>query len=547
MERGTPIAGAETLWSRRDFVRMGAMLTVGASAASLLAACGGDSTSGGSSGDDSGGSASQTPATSESTPASSSESSSSGEGVVLNVAVVEEPPSLEPHNLTAAAAGLIGNVVMPGLVWWDYDLGVSPQIAEKWETSADGTEWTFTLRDGVTFHNGKPCTAGEILRNFEHIKDPNSGSMLTPDFEDVEVFAPDDKTVVFTLTESFAPFLAILSHRVAMTDMDAYDGTKPIGTGPFKIVEWQRGSQIILERHEGYWEEGLPKADRVNWKFMPDSDVRLTALRAGEVDITTSVPTQIIDQIKESGEFVVDPIPGVGEYYLAFNCAEGPFADVRMRKAVAHAIDKEAILEVALWGHGTITNVSFPPTSPWFVEIPDYEQDKDKARALVEEAGYGGGLELDMPIPNWSPSAEVAEIVQADLADIGIDVRLVEIEWATYWPEIYLKSDFYITYMGYSARIDPDQIFYPRFHSKGVHNATRYSNPRVDELIEQGRREIEEAKRKEIYAEVQRILVDELPWLWLYLPDITNGWAKNVVGFRQHPGDLLFLTEATKQ
>src|SRR5690606_20466378 len=190
----------------------------------------------------------------------------------------------------------------------------------------------------------------------------------------------------------FAPFLAILSHRVAMTDMDAYDGTKPIGTGPFKIVEWQRGSQIILERHEGYWEEGLPKADRVNWKFMPDSDVRLTALRAGEVDITTSVPTQIIDQIKESGEFVVDPIPGVGEYYLAFNCAEGPFADVRMRKAVAHAIDKEAILEVALWGHGTITNVSFPPTSPWFVEIPDYEQDKDKARALVEEAGYGGGL-----------------------------------------------------------------------------------------------------------------------------------------------------------
>src|SRR5690606_12204223 len=138
-------------------------------------------------------------------------------------------------------------------------------------------------------------------------------------------------------------------------------------------------------------------------------------------DITTSVPTQIIDQIKESGEFVVDPIPGVGEYYLAFNCAEGPFADVRMRKAVAHAIDKEAILEVALWGHGTITNVSFPPTSPWFVEIPDYEQDKDKARALVEEAGYGGGLELDMPIPNWSPSAEVAEIVQADLADIGIN------------------------------------------------------------------------------------------------------------------------------
>src|SRR5690606_30022817 len=320
---------------------MGGMRPVGASAASLLAAWGGDPTSGGSGGDDSGGSASQTPATSESTPASSSESSSSGDGVVLNVAVVEEPPSLEPHNLTAAAAGLIGNVVMPGLVWWDYDLGVSPQIAEKWETSADGTEWTFTLRDGVTFHNGKPCTAGEILRNFEHIKDPNSGSMLTPDFEDVEVSAPDDKTVIVTLTESFAPFLAILSHRVAMTDMDAYDGTKPIGTGPFKIVEWQRGSQIILERHEGYWEEGLPKADRVNWKFMPDSDVRLTALRAGEVDITTSVPTQIIDQIKESGEFVVDPIPGVGEYYLAFNCAEGPFADVRMRKAVAHAIDKE--------------------------------------------------------------------------------------------------------------------------------------------------------------------------------------------------------------
>src|SRR5690606_14898326 len=194
------------LLSRRSLLRGGAALIAGSSIVPLLAACGGgggDSTpepgSGGSSADPA-----QAPSGGDdSTPASGSDEPAGD--VVLNVAVAEEPPSLEPHNLTAAAAGLIGFVVLPGLVWWDFDLGLSPQAAEKWETSEDGTEWTFTLRDNLTFHNGKKCDAQEVLRNFEHIQDPSSGSMLTPDFEDVVVSAPDDSTVVFKLNEPFAP------------------------------------------------------------------------------------------------------------------------------------------------------------------------------------------------------------------------------------------------------------------------------------------------------------------------------------------------------
>jgi len=229
------------------------------------------------------------------------------------------------------------------------------------------------------------------------------------------VEAPDDTTVVFTLKEAFAPFLAILTNRCAITDMDAYDATKPIGTGPFKVVEWQRGTGITMEAHDGYWEEGLPKASKVNWLFMPESEPRLLAIQGGEVDIITELPSQQIDSLKESGDIIVDPIQGVTHQYLAFNCAEGPFADVRARKAVAHAIDKEIILEGALWGYGTATNIPFPPSSPWYVEIPDYEHDPEKAKALLAEAGLGDGIELDMPIPNWSPASTVAEIVQADL------------------------------------------------------------------------------------------------------------------------------------
>ncbi|MDI3341105.1 MAG: ABC transporter substrate-binding protein, partial [Sphaerobacter sp.] len=314
------VAGGTLLLSRRSLLRDGSLLVAGAAVVPLLAACGGSDSTPSTGSQGAADTSKQTPSTSGATPEAASDGAAGA--VVLNVAVAEEPPSLEPHNLTAAAAGLIGFVVMPGLVWWDYDLGLSPQVAEKWETSQDGTEWTFTLRDGVTFHNGKPCTAHEVLRNFEHIQDPSSGSMLTPDFANVKVSAPDDATVVFKLDEPFAPFLAVLSHRVAITDMDAYDATKPIGTGPFKITDWQRGSHIVMERHDGYWEKGLPKASGVNWKFMPDGDVRLTAMKAGEVDITSEVPFKIIDQVQQTGEFIVDPIPGVTHQYLAFNCAE---------------------------------------------------------------------------------------------------------------------------------------------------------------------------------------------------------------------------------
>jgi peptide/nickel transport system substrate-binding protein len=466
--------------------------------------------------------------------------------MVINLGVAEEPPDLEPHNLTAAAAGLIGFVVMPGLVWLDYDLGLSPMIAEDWDSDEDGLVWTFTLRDNLVFHNGKHCDAHEVVRNFEHILDPDSGSMLTPDFELIEsVEAIDDYTIEFTMSEPFAPFLAVLSHRCAITDMDDYDTTTPVGTGPFKIDSWDRGSQVTLVRHDEYWEDDLPRATRVNWRFMPDADVRLTSMRAEEIDITSSVPDHMLSELMDADDFEIDPIAGLTHQYLAFNCGEGHFADVRMRKAVAHAIDKEAILEAALWGNGLISNIPHPPQSPWYVEIPDYERDLDLARELMEEAGYGDGFSLDMPIPDWTPSSEVAEIVQADLAEIGIELRLVETEWATYWPDIYLQSNFEITFMGYSARVDPDQTFYPRYHSEGVHNATVYENDEMDELLERGRVTIDEDERKEIYDRVQEILVDELPWLWLYIPNVTMGWAHYVEGFRQHPAIHVYLKDVS--
>lgn len=468
-------------------------------------------------------------------------------GVELTVGLTEEPDTLDPHNLTAAAAGLVGYQVMPGLVWWDYELGVSPMIAESWDTSEDGLTWTFNLRPNLTFHNGKACTAEEVVRNFEHIMDPEA-SFLAPDYELVEsVEATDETTVVFTLKDSFAPFLAILTNRCAITDMDAYDPNMPIGTGPFKITNWQRGTGLTLEAHDGYWEEGLPAASKVNWNYYPDDDARMLAVQGGEIDIVYAVPTQQIDQIQESGDFTVDPISGLTHTYIAFNCAEGPFSDVRVRKAVAHVIDKELVVEGALWGWADIANIPFPESSPWFVETPDYEFDPEKGKALMEEAGYGDGLTLDMPISNDSYTPKIAEIIQPDLASIGIDVRIVETEWATYWPEIYLKTQYDITIMSYSARVDPDQTFYPRYHSTGVHNATKYVNDRMDELLEAGRRETDLEERKKIYEEVQLLLVDELPWLWLFIPKVAMGWQNNVSGFTQHAGNHFYVTESSKE
>jgi peptide/nickel transport system substrate-binding protein len=464
--------------------------------------------------------------------------------MVINLGMVEEPPDIDPHNLTAGASGAIAFQVMPGLVWWDFDLDLSPMIAEEWDTDEDGLVWTFKLRENLVFHNGKPCDAHEVVRNFEHIMDPESGSMLTPDFELVEsVVATDDYTVEFTLTEQFAPFLAVLSHRCAITDMDDYDTTTPVGTGAFKIVSWERGSQVTMERHDEYWEDDLPHAMRVNWRFLPDADVRLTSMRAGEIDITTYVPSHMLDELIAADDFVIEPIAGLEDYYLAFNCEEGHFADVRVRQAVAHAVDKQAVLEAATWGNAITTHTPLPPTSPWYLDIPDYEFDVDRARELMEEAGYGDGFSVDMPIADWSPSSDVAEIVQADLADIGINIRIVETEWATYWPDIYLDQNFEITYMAYSPRVDPHQTFYPRFHSSSAHNAAAYYNDELDELLDRGGVTIDDSERKEIYDRVQEILFEDLPWLWLYIPNVTNGWAHNVSGFQQHPAVHVYLQD----
>lgn len=467
-------------------------------------------------------------------------------GVELTLGLVEEPDTLNPHNLTAAAAGLVGYQVMPGLVWWDYELGISPMLAESWETSEDGLTWTFKIREGVKFHNGKACTAQEVVRNFEDIIDPEQ-SFLAPDFASVEsVEAPDDTTVVFTLKETFAPFLAILTNRCAITDMDAVDPNKPIGTGPFKIVEWKRGTGITMVPHEDYWDTNLPVASKVNWNYYPDDDARLLGLKGGQIDITYAVPHNRIDQVISEGYMTVEPVSGVTHTYMAFNCAEGPFSDVRVRKAVAHAIDKELIVEGVMWGYADAANVPFPPTSPWYKETPNYEFDPEKAKELLAEAGYADGISIDLPISNDGYTSQIAELIQPDLEAIGIKFRIVETEWATYWPEIYLKTQFDMTIMSYSARVDPDQTFYPRYHSTGVHNATKYSNPTMDELLEKGRRELDQDARKEIYDEVQLLLVDELPWLWLFLPNVAMGWANNVEGFTQHPGNHFYVTEASK-
>lgn len=511
--------------SRRSFLQNAAALGLSAPVASALL----------------GGSASAASFTGEKSPFRAMQNG----GVELTIGMIEEPDTLEPHNLTAAAAGLVGYVVTPGLVWWDFELGVSPMLAESWEQSDDGLTWTFTLRPDLTFHNGKTLDAHEVVRNFERIIDPEQ-SFLAPDYELVEsIEATDDLTVVFTLSEAYAPFLAVLSHRASITDVDAIDANKPIGAGPFRIVEWTRGSGIQMEAFEGYWGEGLPVASKVNWNFYGDDDARMLNLRAGDIDIVYSVPYSQIDQVVSDGYAVVEPITALDHSYLAFNCAEGPFSDVRVRKAVAHAIDKELIVEASLWGHGTATNTPFPPESPWFVETPDYEYDPERARSLMEEAGYGDGIQLDMPIAGQGYFPGVAELIQPDLAQIGIDLRIVTAEWATYWPEIYLKTQYDITIMGYSARVDADQTFYPRYHSQGVHNATKYSNARVDELLEAARRETVHEVRKEMYDEVQQILVDELPWLWLFLPDVAMGWKPGVTGFRQHAANHVYLTETT--
>jgi peptide/nickel transport system substrate-binding protein len=472
--------------------------------------------------------------------------------MVLIAAQGSEPDQLDPHMTSAYASFQVLENVYDTLVQPAADLSMEPALAESWEISDDSLTWTFTLRDGVKFHNGRDLVAQDVVYSFERIIAEGLNGWR---FGAVDtITAPDDSTVVITLTQpspnllvSIAGFkgMAIIPEEIVT---DGTIGTTPVGTGPFRFVSQSPDEGIVLEKNPDYWraDEGLPMLDGIQFTQIPDASTKLTALRTGEVHWIDAVPPQDIESLSAEDGITVGRVPGGDYHYFALNQSREPFDDVRVRQAIAMAINREEIALAAQFGAATPNQTAIPASNAaWYYDYAPYAQaDLEGAQALLDEAGVSD-LEIEFLVTSDFPETVTqAEVIAAELAPLGITVTINDVDFST-WLDLEGSGEFDAFMLSWIGNIDPDDFYYAQHHSAGGFNFQFYSNTEVDQLLDDARVETDQAARKALYDQAAKIIVDEASYIYLYNPDNINAWRDEVGGYATRGDNAIRFEETT--
>ncbi len=471
-------------------------------------------------------------------------------GGTLVVAISANPDGLDPHKTVAAVTFEVVKNIYDTLVDTDPQGNIIPGLAEKWEASADGLRWTFYLRKGVKFHNGREMTSADVKASFERILNPDTKAPRAKDYAVIQsIETPDNYTVVFTLKQPQAAFLSNLAYGwAAIVPVEETDlRNKPVGTGPFRFVEWVPDSHVKLERFPDYFIKGQPYLDAVVFKIMPDPAAKLAALKAGEVDVVDQVPPQEVEGLKNNPDIKLVQAPSNGIYIMALNNAREPFNKKEVRQAISYAVDKKGVIEAAQWGQGAPIGSHMPPVSPFYVDLTDkYPYNPDKARELLAQAGYPEGFEVTLIMPQpYDFHIRNCEVIADYLKKIGLKVKLETYEWGMWLERVYNGRDYQATCIGHTGRLDPDP-FLNRYVSDSKENYMNYNNPRYDKIIREAAVITDFQKRKELYAEAQRLLAEDAVALYLMAPLWTVGMRKNVEGWKIYPVDIFDLRTVYK-
>ncbi|MGI2329071.1 ABC transporter substrate-binding protein [Planococcus sp. YIM B11945] len=484
-------------------------------------------------------------------------------GGTLIVGLEAEPTSFDAHQLSDYNSSRAAMELYDQLVQFkDGSTELEPGLAEKWEISEDGMEYTFFLREGVKFHDGTDFNAEAVKFSIERQIDPehpfhDTGQFAYADFtfgmvDSVEVL--EDYQVKIKLKEPFAPFLSNMAMHAASivspAAVEKYgkDFTKnPVGTGPFKFVSWSPGVEAVLERNDDYFGE-VPKLEKVIMKPIAEAQTRLAELEAGNIHLIVNVPPD--DLVRLEGDPNVQKIEqaGMHVWWTAFNTQKEPFNDVKVRQAVNYAVNKEEIIDGLLQGTGELANSPIPP-SVWGhnANVKNYPHDPEKAKQLLAEAGYPDGFEVDYWVPESGSGMQqpqvMAAAIQADLEKVGIKLNIQTFEWGTYLDKVFVpfeESDMDMHQMSWVGdNGDPDNFLYILLSGQQVppngFNDSYYNNEEVNQLLAEARVTSDKAERTEMYERVQEIFMEEAPWLVLdYEKQIVLA-APNVKNFELHP------------
>jgi peptide/nickel transport system substrate-binding protein len=425
---------------------------------------------------------------------------------------------------------------------------VEPRLAEKWDISSDGKTYTFHLRKDVYFHNGNKMTAEDVKYSYDSLRDPNFGSGGAGDFGSVQnIQVVDENTVKFELKEPFSALLAATGGRYGgVVPKDTYAQgdlrNKEVGTGPYTLVDWKPKNKMELKKFDKYWNKGVGFLDKITIRIVPDENSLVIGLKSGQIDLAILGDPKDYEVLKGDAKLQVDRIPALRWSVLDFANDTGPTKDVRVRQAIAMAIDKKEIMTAATGGVGTVIGTMPSSLGHWVVpadQLPNQKRDKDGAKKLLAEAGFPNGFTLPLRIIDkfaWmKPSAEV---VASNLAEIGITVKIETVDlgiWSKDWKEFKSPN----TFNEWGGFTDPDLLFYRHYHKKPQGGDwRRWNNEKGSAILDQARVETNQAKREELYKEFQKLMATENPTIPLFSPDSVIAAQKSVVsGYKHHPSD----------
>ena len=466
-----------------------------------------------------------------------------------------------------SASHTAAGYVFSGLVRYDKNLKLEGELAETWEVSPDGKRITFRLRKGVTWHDGAPFTSEDVLFTYRRMIDPNTPTAYAEDFKQVKrAETPDPSTFVVEYGKPFAPALAswgmhILPKHLLAEYPDISRSPlnkKPVGTGPFRFVEWKTGEKTVFETNPDYF-EGRPYLSRVITRVIPDPATMFLELKSGGIDMMGVTPLQYTRQT-ETEEFRRSfhkyRYLSFGYTYLGFRLSHPLFSDIRVRQAIAHAIHKKEIIDGVLFGLGQEATGPYKPGT--WVHNPDvkrYPYDPQRAKALLGEAGWkdadgDGVLEKEgrkfsftvLTNAGNESRAKTAAIIQQNLAAVGVKMEIRTLEWAAFINEFVDKRKFDAVILGWNIPQDPDQ--YDIWSSKKTGpkelNFVGFQNAEVDRLLEEGRRTFDLEKRKKAYSRIQEILAEEQPYVFLYYPDALPVVHKRIHGVEPAPAGISY-------
>jgi peptide/nickel transport system substrate-binding protein len=477
----------------------------------------------------------------------------------LSVAIGTDASTFDPHFTTDSATEVLNKNLYNNLVRFNAKMEIVPDLAQRWEVSQDGLTWTFTLREGVKFHDGTVFNAEAVKACFDRLLNEKTGSprrSVLSMIKAIEVAGP--ARLKITTAYPTGSFLQQLAHPVGAIISPAGIAKfgkdlsrNPVGTGPFRLVEWSSGDRIVMEANAGYF-EGAPAVKRLVWKIVPEDSTRTMLIESGQADVAFRIPVADVARLRGKPDLGVLEGPTVMTMYVALNNSRGPLKDPRVRQAINYAVQKDVLVKDIVGGMGVVADAPISQSTWGYARIGAYPFDREKAKALLKQAGYPNGFELELwtPVGRYLMDRQVAENLQAQLGEVGITLKIRPWEFQALMAEVK-KGQFDSVLLGWSPSTgDADQGLYPVFHSSQFppnSNRAFYSNPRVDKLLVDARLATNASVRLDLYRQAEQLIMEDAAWLFLFYPKQVVLTRASVKGVELLPTEHVLFAKAVKE